>query len=116
PINYTYLRIGTDQDIPLIEDFIVVFKSLEELYDFICYLYKLDSDINPIILNQISTGSWFTELLGVKQVIVSIENLLKGIGEFIRDLITGKISREQFENECKKAEAFINLISVAKQN
>src|SRR5690606_11334385 len=23
PINYTYLRIGTDQDIPLIEDFIV---------------------------------------------------------------------------------------------
>lgn len=116
PSNYSELRIGTDQDIPLIEDFIIIFKSLEDLYNFICYLYKIDSEKNHIILNQVSTGSWYTELLGINQVVISIENLLKGIGGFIRDLITGKISREKFENECKKAEAFINLIAVAKKN
>ncbi len=116
PSNYSELRIGTDQDIPLIEDFIIIFKSLEGLYNFICYLNKIDSDKNHIILNQVSTGSWYTELLGIKQVVISIENLLKGIGSFIRDLITGKISREKFENECKKAEAFIHLLSVAKTN
>lgn len=116
PINYSVLRIGTDQDIPLINDFILIFKSLEDLYNFVCYLHKIDSETNHIILNQVSTGSWYTEILGIKQVVISIENLLKGIGGFIRDLITGKISREKFENDCKKAEAFIHLVSIAKKN
>jgi len=49
-------------------------------------------------------------------VIISIENLLIGIGGFIRDLITGKLAREKFENECKKAEAFINIMAKAKEN
>lgn len=116
PRNYTQLRIGTDQDIPLIEDFILVFKSLEDLYNFVCYVHKIDEKVNHLILNQISTGSWYIELLGIKQVVVSIENLLKGIGGFIRDLITGKIDRERFENECKKVDAFINLMSIAKEH
>lgn len=38
------------------------------------------------------------------------------LGLFIRDYITGKINREQFENECKKAEAFIHLMKLAKKN
>lgn len=116
PRNYSQLRIGTDQDVPLVEDFVSVFKSLEELYNFICYIYKIDAKVNHLILNQVSTGSWYTEILGIKQVVISIENLLKDIGTFIRDLITGKIGLEKFENDCKKAEVFINLMAVAKRN
>jgi hypothetical protein len=116
PIDYITLKIGTDQDIPLIEDFVIMLKSLEDLYNFICYIHKIDSEINHLIINQISTGSWYTELFGIKQVVISIENLLKGIGTFIRDYITGKIDREKFENECKKAEEFIHLISIAKKH
>jgi len=116
PVNYIKLRIGTDQDIPLVEDFISVFKNLEDLYIFVCYLYKVDEKVNHLILNQVSTGSWYTEILGIKQVVISIENLLKGIGGFIRDLITGKIELEKFENDCKKAEAFINLMAIAKEH
>ncbi|MET2984983.1 hypothetical protein [Aureibaculum conchae] len=116
PDDYTTLTIGTDQDVPLIEDFVLIFEKLQGLYNFICYLHKIDSESKPILINQVSTGSWFSELLGIKQVIVSTENLLKGIGGFIRDYITGKISREKFENNCKKAEAFINLMALAKKN
>lgn len=116
PVDYQAFRIGTDQDIPIVGDFISIFNSLEELYNFISYLHKIDTQKKPLILNHISTGSWYSELLGAKQVILSLENLLKGIGLFIRDYITGKIEREQFENECKKAEAFIQLIKVAEEN
>ncbi|MEE1963747.1 hypothetical protein V1387_13705 [Allomuricauda taeanensis] len=116
PIDYLPLRIGADQDVPLIEDFVSIFTDLEALYNFICFLHKIDSEKKPLIVNQISTGSWYTELLGIKQTIISIENLLKGIGSFIRDYITGKIDREKFENECKKAEAFIYLMKIAEEN
>ena len=116
PEDYESLRIGTDQDVPLVEDFIIIFKSIEDIYNFICYLHKIDNTKKPLILNNISTGSWYTELLGIKQVVISLENLLKGIGQFIRDYITGKIKREQFENNCKEAQAFINLLKIAKEN
>lgn len=116
PEDYGTFRIGTDQDIPLVKDFVSIFSSIEELYNFISYLYKIDTENKPLILNHISTGSWYSELLGVKQVVLSLENLLKGIGLFIRDYITGKIEREQFENECKKAEAFIHLMKIAEEN
>ena len=116
PADYQTFRIGTDQDVPLVEDFVSIFKSLEEIYNFISYLHKIDTENKPLILNHISTGSWYSELLGIKQVVLSLENLLKGIGLFIRDYITGKIEKEQFENECKKAEAFIYLMKVAKEN
>lgn len=116
PEDYTSLTIGTDQDIPLIEDFVLIFKKIEGLYNFICYLYKIDNETKPLIINQVSTGSWYSELLGIKQVVISTENLLKEIGKFIRDYITGKIGLEKFENECKKAEAFINLMVIAKKN
>jgi len=116
PVGYLPLRIGTDQDVPLIEDFILIFKKIEGLYSFICYIHKIDKESKPLLINQVSTGSWYSELLGIKQVVISIENLLKGIGIFIRDYITGKLSREQFENDCKKAEAFINLMALAKKN
>lgn len=116
PTDYLPLRISTDQDIPLVEDLIKIFKNLDDLYAFICILYKVDSKNKPLILNNVNTGSWFTELLGIKQVVLSIENLLKGIGQFIRDYITGKIDREKFENQCKKAEAFIHLMKTAKEN
>lgn len=116
PSDYQTFRIGTDQDVPLVEDFVSIFTSLEEIYNFISYLHKIDNVNKPLILNHISTGSWYSELLGIKQVVLSLENLLKGIGTFIRDYITGKIEREQFENECKKAEAFIHLMEVAEEN
>lgn len=116
PSNYSSLTIGTDQDLPLIEDFCSVFNSLEELYKISCIIHKVDPKENNIIINQISTGSWYTNLFGIKQVVQSIENLLRDIGGFIRDVITGKIKREQFENECNKAEAFINLMALAKKN
>ncbi len=116
PDDYDSLSIGTDQDIPMVEDLISIFKSLEEIYNFVCYLHKIDNEVKPLLINNISTGSWYSELFGIKQVVISIENLLKGIGQLIRDYITGKISREQYENECKKAEAFIHLIKVAKDN
>lgn len=116
PTDYISLTIGTDQDVPLIEDFVLIFEKIQGLYNFICYLHKIDSETKPLLINQVSTGSWYSELLGIKQVIISTENLLKGIGGFIRDYITGKISREKFENNCKKAEAFINLMAVAKKN
>jgi len=116
PIDYLPLTIGTDQDVPLIEDFVLIFKKIEDLYNFICYIHKIDNETNPLLINQVSTGSWYSELLGIKQVVISTENLLKGIGDFIRDYITGKISREKFENNCKKAEAFINLMVIAKKN
>jgi len=116
PDDYATLTIGTDQDVPLIEDFVLIFEQIQGLYNFICYLHKIDSESKPILINQVSTGSWFSELLGIKQVIISTENLLKGIGGFIRDYITGKISREKFENKCKKTEAFINLVALAKKN
>ena len=116
PIDYLPLTIGTDQDVPLVGDFILIFKKIEGLYNFICYIHKIDSETKPLLINQVSTGSWYAELLGIKQVIISTENLLKGIGSFIRDYITGKISREKFENDCKKAEAFMNLMVIAKKN
>jgi hypothetical protein len=116
PDDYTSLTIGTDQDIPLIDDFVLIFKKIEGLYNFICYIHKIDNETKPLLINQVSTGSWYSELLGIKQVVKSTENLLKGIGAFIRDYITGKINREKFENECKKAEAFIHLMSIAKKN
>jgi hypothetical protein len=116
PIDYLPLRIGTDQDVPLVGDFILIFKKIEGLYNFICYIHKIDNESKPLLINQVSTGSWYSELLGIKQVVICLENLLKGIGGFIRDYITGKISREKFENDCKKAEAFINLMVIAKQN
>ena len=116
PDDYATLTIGTDQDVPLIEDFILIFEKIQGLYNFICYLHKIDSEDKPILINQVSTGSWYSELLGIKQVIISTENLLKGIGGFIRDYITGKISQEKFENKCKQAEAFINLMALAKKN
>ncbi|GAA3568136.1 hypothetical protein [Snuella lapsa] len=116
PVDYLTLTIGTDQDVPLIENFVLIFKKIEGLYNFICYIHKIDSESKPLLINQVSTGSWYSELLGIKQVVISTENLLKGIGGFIRDYITGKISRERFENNCKKAEAFINLMAIAKKN
>ena len=116
PTDYVSLTIGTDQDVPLIEHFVLIFEKIQGLYNFICYIHKIDSETKPLLINQVSTGSWYSELLGIKQVIISTENLLKGIGGFIRDYITGKISREKFENNCKKAEAFINLMAVAKKN
>lgn len=116
PDDYFSLKIGSDQDIPLIENFVVVFKGIDDLYNFICYIYKIDSKVNQLLVNHIATGSWYTELLGIKQVVISIENLLKGIGTLIRDLITGKIDREKFENKCKKAEAFIELVAKAKEH
>lgn len=116
PIDYLPLRIGTDQDVSQVDDFVLIFKSIEEIYNFVCYLHKIDAKDKPLIINHLQTGSWYSELLGIKQVVISIENLLKGIGGFIRDYITGKISREKFENECKKAESFMHLLSVAKKN
>lgn len=116
PIDYLPLRIGTDQDVPLLEEFILIFTRIENLYNFVCYIYKIDKNNKPIILDKISTGSWYSELLGINQVVISLENLLKGIGQFIRDFITGKIDRERFENICKKQEAFIHLMKVAEEN
>lgn len=116
PLNYHPLRIGTDQDVPLIDEFILIFRQIEDLYNFVCYLYKIDKEDNPLIINHISTGSWYTELLGVKQVVISIENLLKGIGQFIRDMVTGKIQREKFQNKCLEAESFLRLLKIAEEN
>lgn len=116
PSDYETFRIGTDQDIPLVDDFVSIFKNLEDIYNFISYLHKIDIDSKPLILNHISTGSWYSELLGIKQVVLSLESLLKGIGLFIRDYITGKIEREQFENECIKAESFLRLMKIAEEN
>lgn len=116
PNDYTTIRIASDQDVPLIQDFISIFNNIENLYNFICLIYKLDKDGKPLIINQVNTGSWSLEFSGINQTIVTIENLLKGIGIFIRDFITGKLSREKFENECMKAEAFISLLKIAKEN
>ena len=100
----------------MISDFTLILESIQDLYDFICYINKIDEKKNHIILNHIGTGSWFTEILGIKQVVVTLENLLKEFGSFLRDLINGTISRERFENECKKAETFMSLMKLAKEN
>lgn len=114
PDNYAKLALSTDQDIPLLSDFSKVLGNIEDLYNFVCLINKIDYKNNMLIVNHISTGSWLTDLVGAEQAIKSIESLLKSFGNFIRDVITGKIKFEQFEYEVRKNELYIELIKKAK--
>lgn len=115
PESYFKLSIKTDQDIPLLEDFSSVLKNIDDLYNFICLIYKIDNKTNKLMINHISTGSWLTELTGVEPVIKCIESLIKSFGNFIRDFVTGKISYEKFENEFKKNMLALELIEKARE-
>lgn len=115
PNNYSILRIGTDSELLLIDDFTTILESINDLYKIVSIIHQIDVKDYPIIINNISTGSWHGDFLGIKHVIESIERLILAFGGFMRDCITGKISREKFENECKKTDDFLNLISKAKE-
>ncbi len=116
PKDYINLVISSDKDIPTINEFVTIFKNIEELYNFVCHLLIIDKIKFPLIMNHISSGSWYTDILGSKRAIECIENLLKGIGTFIRDFITGKLDLEKFQNKCKKTKSFLDLLKYAKDN
>ncbi len=117
PSTHNIISINSDQKTYYISEFVNIFTSIEKLYEYICFIYQIDAEKpnNKLLINDIHTGSWATDLLGIKQVVITIENLLKGIGVFLRDLITGQISKEMYLNKCEQMSAYMDLVKKAKE-
>ena len=113
PDSYGTLTISTDQDLPLIENFSETFKNIDDLYKILCKFHSIDYSNNRLIINHMSTGSWYLKLIGEKNVVKSMENILLGFGKFLRDIITGKIKLEKYENKCKQVKAYIEICEFA---
>lgn len=100
-------------------------KNLDEFSSFLTFIDKLYQDLSkafvihysefPLTIVKIESGSIWSKLFGHEKLIDLIKELLFGIGRYIRDLQTGVIDREKFENRISKAGLVLDLMNKAKE-
>jgi len=116
PENYTIFSIFSNRKNYDLSEYLKIIKNLNELYSLICMMLKIDAEKNKLLIKKIETGSFFSQLFGETEVIKSIKEILIGLGTFIRDLVTGKIKKEKFENRCSEISSYMDLVEKAKKN
>lgn len=90
--------------------------TLDELYRGICRVYNIHYEDYPLKIVKVESGSIWVKLLGNISVVKLIRDVIFGISHYLRDLQTGQINLEKFENEAKQSAIILNLISQAKEN
>ena len=100
-------------------------KNLDEFSSFISFIDKLYQDLSkafvihydefPLTIVKVESGSIWSKLFGHEKLIELIKELLFGIGKYIRDLQTGVIDREKFENKVTKAGLVLDLMTKAQE-
>lgn len=90
--------------------------SLEELYKKLCIVYGIHYEDYPLTIIKIETGSLWSKLLGYGSIINLFKEMIFGIAGYFRDIQTGKLSLEKFENSAKKSLLILDILEKAKSN
>ena len=97
----------SDNDINAFLNFLTF---LDQIYSKSCQAFEIHYEDFPLTIIKIESGSIWSRLSGNEKMLELISDLITKLSGFVRDLITGKISLEQFENKVKKAEIVLDLM------
>lgn len=96
-----------------LEKFSLFLFFLDKLYQDLCKAFEIHYQDYPLNIIKVESGSIWTRLFGNKHLIKLIKDFILGIGKYIRDLQTGTIKREQFENKVHQADLLLELMKKA---
>ena len=102
--------ISQDNNLEIFTSFL---SFIDEFYQNLCKAFNIHYSDSPLSIIKVESGSIWSKLFGKSELIKLIRDLIFAIGNYIRDLQTGKISREKFENDAKKADSVLKLIDKA---
>jgi len=86
-------------------------EFIEKFYSKLCNPFKIHHSDFPLTIIKIESGSIWSKLFGNAELIKFIKDFIFGIGAYIKDLQTGEINKQEFENKVKKADILIDLIN-----
>ncbi|WP_075341199.1 hypothetical protein [Tenacibaculum agarivorans] len=98
-----------------LDSFSSFLNLINNLYSGLLQAFEIHYDDYPLNIINIQSGSVWTKLFGNTNIIELIKDLIFGLGHYIRDLQTGKISKEEFDNRIDKAQALLDLRTKAIQ-
>jgi len=98
-----------------LESFSLFLRFIDSLYHDLCKSYVVHYNDFPLNIIKVESGSIWAKLLGHESIVQLIKDLIFGLANYIRDLQTGKIDREKFENQVKKADLVLDLIGKGKE-
>lgn len=98
-----------------LEKFSSFLSFIDVLYQDLCKASAIHYNDYPLNIIKIESGSIWTKLFGQQDLIQLIKDLIMGLCSYVRDLQTGKINREIFENKVKKADLVADLILKANE-
>ncbi len=114
PENNLIIDIQVISALNNLEEFSSFLSYLDNLYQNLSKAFVIHYDEFPLKIVKIESGSIWSKLFGHEKLIELIKDLLFGLGNYIRDLQTGQIDREKFENKIKKAGLVLDLVEKAK--
>ncbi len=98
-----------------LEKFSMFLFFIDKFYQDLCKVFEIHHEDFPLCIIKVESGSVWTKLFGHKHLIQLIKDFILGIGKYIRDLQTGVIKKEQFENKVLQADLVLELIKKAKK-
>jgi len=98
-----------------LRNFASLLSYIDDLYQDLCKAFPIHYEDFPLNVIKVESGSIWAKLFGKFDLIQLIKDLIVGLANYIRDLQTGKIDLEKFENKVKKAELVIELKAKAKE-
>lgn len=98
-----------------IESFSKFLFFIDNIYQDMCKAYVIHYNDFPLNIIKIESGSIWAKLFGHESLVQLIRDLIFGLAGYIRDLQSGKIDRERFENSIKKADLVLDLIGKGKE-
>jgi hypothetical protein len=89
---------------------------IDQLYQDLCKSSSIHYEDFPFNIIKIESGSdiW-GEFFGHSELVKLIKDLIIGLAGYIRDLQTGKVDLEKFQNSVRKADLVLDLMIKAKE-
>nr|WP_319998877.1 hypothetical protein [uncultured Draconibacterium sp.] len=114
PENNQLIDIQVISALNNLEEFSSFLLFIDNLYQGLSKAFVIHYNDFPLKIVKVESGSIWSKLFGHEKLIELIKDLLFGLGKYIRDLQTGQIDREKFENKIKKAGLVLDLVDKAK--
>lgn len=114
PENNQFIDIQIVNKLNNLEEFSSFLTFVDNLYQNLSKAFVIHYSEYPLSIVKIESGSIWSKLFGHEKLIELIKDLLFGLGNYIRDLQTGQIDREKFENKIQKAGLVLDLVEKTK--
>lgn len=116
PANNQIFEIQIISSKDTLHNFSQFLAFIDILYRDLSKVFSIHIEDYPLTIIKVESGSIWTKLVGHSGLIQLIKDLIFGLAGYLRDLQTGQIDYEKFENNIKKSDLLLDLAIKAKEN